>query len=68
MGVVVYLGVGFGGVGGGGYCGGGLWLVSLIGVRYVMGFCCFLACVSGFGCGKVVVAACHKIGCVCDTM
>lgn len=32
MGVVVYLGGGFGGVGGGGYCGGGLWLVSLIGV------------------------------------
>lgn len=36
VGVVVYSGVGFGGVGGGGCCGGGLWLVSFIGVVYVM--------------------------------
>lgn len=47
---------------------GGLWLVSLIGVAHVMGFRCFLACESGFGCGSVRVEVTLKIGCVWDSM
>jgi len=49
---------------GGDYCGGGLWLVSLVGVRYVMGFRCLVACVGGFGCGSVMIGVTPEIGCV----
>jgi len=51
-------------VGWGGLVCWGLWLVSLIGVRYVMGFCCFRACVGGFGCGSVMIGVTPEIGCV----
>lgn len=36
--------------------------------RMSCGFHCATACVWGFGCGSVMIAACSEIGCVWDSM